>query len=141
VRLQLVRTTADLPDGFDALRTEADAEGHRYMSRLATEWIEAPELFIALLAARQDGTLLGIGGMTSEPTEPTAIRMRRLYVVRAGRGQGVARSIVNALLNEALGQTDLVTVYAGNPGAERFWEALGFVSVRDRPWSHQFRAH
>ena len=111
------------------------------MSRLAAEWIEAPELFIALLAARQDGALLGIGGMTVEPTESTAIRMRRLYVARARRGQGVARTIVNALLNEALGETHLVTVHAGNPGAERFWEALGFVPVTDRPWSHQFMAH
>jgi len=111
------------------------------MSRLALELVETPELFIALLAALEDGELLGIGGMTVEPTEPTAIRMRRLYVARARRGQGVARTIANALLNEALGQTRLVTVHAGNRGAELFWEALGFVSVTDRPWSHQFVAH
>ena len=111
------------------------------MTRLAAEAVETPGMFIALLAALDDGGLLGIGGMTVEPTDPAAIRMRRLYVAQAARGQGVARAIANALLHEALGQTRLITVHAGNPGAERFWEALGFVAAADRPWSHQFVAH
>jgi GNAT superfamily N-acetyltransferase len=136
--VQLIRIDDALPDGFEALRAEADAEGHRHMTRLATEVARTPELFIALLAAFDDGELKGIGGMTAEPTDPSAIRMRRLYVAQGARGRGVARSIANALLNEALGQTRLVTVHAGNPGAERFWEAMGFAPVADRPWSHQF---
>jgi GNAT superfamily N-acetyltransferase len=136
--VQLVRIEDTLPDGFDALRAEADAEGHRHMARLAVEVAETPELFLALLAAFDDGELLGIGGMTAEPTDPTAIRMRRLYVTQAARGRGVARAIANALLNEALGQTRLVTVHAGNAGAERFWEAMGYAPVAHRPWSHQF---
>ena len=36
--VQLVRVIDDLPDGFDALRAEADAEGFKAMSRLAAEW-------------------------------------------------------------------------------------------------------
>ncbi len=79
--------------------------------------------------------------MTTEPTDTTAIRMRRLYVVPAMRGRGVARAIANALLNVALGQTRLVTVHAGNLSAERFWDAMGFSPVANRPWSHQFVAH
>jgi GNAT superfamily N-acetyltransferase len=138
--LQLVRIADTLPEGFAALRAEADTEGHRHMARLAAEIAEAPELFVALLAAFEDGELLGIGGMTVEPADPSAIRMRRLYVARAARGRGVARAIANALLNEALGETRLVTVHAGNPGAERFWEAVGFAPVADRAWSHQFAA-
>jgi len=139
--LQLARITDTLPEGFDALRAEAEAEGHLHMARLAAEVAETPDLFIALLAAFDDGELLGIGGMTAEPTDPSAIRMRRLYVARAARGRGVARTIANALLSEALGQTRLITVHAGNPGAERFWEAMGCAAVADRPWSHQFAAH
>ena len=139
--LQLVRIEGELPEGFEALRAEADVEGHRHMARLAAEMAETPELFIALLAAFDGSELLGIDGMTAEPTAPSAIRMRRLYVAQGARGRGVARAIANALLNEALGQTRLVTVHAGNPGAERFWEATGYAPVTDRPWSHQFVAH
>lgn len=136
--LQLVRIEGELPEGFEALRAEADSEGHRHMARLATEVAETPELFIALLAAFDEGELLGIGGMTAEPTDPTAIRMRRLYVTQAARRRGVARAIASALLNEALAQTRLVTVHSGNPGAEGFWEAVGYAPVAGRPWSHQF---
>ena len=139
--LQLVRVEHELPDGFEALRAEAEAEGHRHMTRLAVEVGETAELFVALLAAFEEGELLGIGGMTAEPTDAAAIRMRRLYVAPAARGRGVARAIANALLHEALAQTRLVTVHAGNPGAERFWEAMGFACVGGLPWSHQFAAH
>jgi GNAT superfamily N-acetyltransferase len=141
VMVQLVRIEGGLPGGFDALRAEAEAEGHRHMARLAVEVSETPELFIALLAAFDEGELLGIGGMTPEPADPSAIRMRRLYVSQAARRRGVARMIANALLNEALCRAKLVTVHAGNPGAERFWEALGYAPVANQPWSHQFRAH
>lgn len=140
--IQLIRIQDALPDGFEALRAEADAEGHRHMSRLAIEIAETPDLFVALLAAFDDGDLVGIGGLTAEPEAHPgeAFRMRRLYVAPRARRSGVARTIANALLNEALGLTRLVTVHAGNPGAERFWEALGFDLVDGRAWSHQFFA-
>lgn len=138
--IQLVRLEGALPDGFDALRAEADAEGHRHMSRLADEMAATPEMFTALLAAFEDGELVGIGGLTPEPADPTAQRMRRLFVTGRVRRRGVARTLANALLAEALQHKRTVTVHAGNPGAERFWEAMGFTTVEDRPWSHQFES-
>jgi GNAT superfamily N-acetyltransferase len=137
--LQLIRIDHELPAGFEVLRAEADAEGHRHMARLQVEVAETPEMFTALLAAFEGGELAGVGGLTTEPTDPTAQRMRRLYVARAARGRGVARTIANALLTEALNHTRLVTAHAGNPGAERFWEAMGYQPVSGRPWSHEFR--
>ncbi|RAK65563.1 GNAT family N-acetyltransferase [Phenylobacterium kunshanense] len=140
--VQLVRITDDLPEGFGALRAEADAEGHRHLSRLATELAETPGMFTALLAAFDDGVLVGIGGLTPEPEARPgeAWRMRRLYVRQRARRCGVARTIANALLSEALTLTRLVTVHAGNPDAARFWEVLGFERVEGRRWSHQFFA-
>ena len=41
--LQLVRIEDELPDGFEALRAEGEAEGHRHMTRLAVEVGETPE--------------------------------------------------------------------------------------------------
>ncbi|WP_337188219.1 GNAT family N-acetyltransferase [Phenylobacterium sp.] len=138
--VQLVRIGRELPEGFDALRAEADAEGHRHMSRLAADMAETPEMFTALLAAFEDGELVGIGGLTPEPAAPSARRMRRLFVTARARRRGVARRLASALLEEALHQTRTVTVHAGNPGAERFWEAMGFEAVENRPWTQAFRA-
>jgi GNAT superfamily N-acetyltransferase len=118
----------DLPTGFDALRTDARTEGFRQIERLATDWETRTIRFDndgeALLAARVDGTLAGIGGLTVEPVVPTALRMRRFYVRPAFRRGGIGRQLVMALLTRARpGQ--LITVNAA-PGSIPFWESLGF---------------
>ncbi len=139
--VQLVRLTDSLPEGFDALMALASEEGHWNMARLADEVATGATTFIALLAAMSAGDLVGIGGMTFEP-EPAlepAIRMRRLYVVPSARREGVARTIVSALLQEAWDQVDLVTVRAGSKDAGRFWATQGFSVVEGLPWSHQAR--
>jgi len=138
---QLVRVIEALPDGFAALRAEAEAEGHRHMARLAQEWADRPGLFHALLAAFEGGELAGIGAITDEPeaADEPAWRMRRLYVPKRARRRGVARTIVNALLQEALDNVRLVTVHAGGAEAGRFWEAMDFTPVEGRAWSHEFR--
>lgn len=139
--LQLVRLDHDLPEGFARLRAEAEAEGHRSMTRLAEELACGSTRFEALFAAFDDGEMLGIGGMTFEPSEAPepATRMRRLYVSPRARRTGVARTLANALLQEALDQVHLVTVHAGNPEAAAFWEAQGFAPVGGHPWSHQLQ--
>jgi len=143
VMVQLVRVQDNLPENFSGLRAEADAEGFRAMSRLAAEWAATPEMFACLLAATLGGRLVAIGGLTAEP-EPTgqpAMRIRRLYVRPDARRNGVGRSLVNALLQEALDSVSRVTVNAGGTLAPAFWEALGFNRVEGRPWSHQFGGH
>ena len=137
--IQLVRLKDDLPEGFADLQAEAEAEEHRHMSRLAKELSSGSTRFEALLAAFGDGKLLGIAALTIEPGETLepALRMRRLYVSQAARRNGVARSLTSALLQEALDQVKLVTVHAGNPSADRFWEAQGFAPIEGQSWSHQ----
>jgi GNAT superfamily N-acetyltransferase len=93
------------------------------------------------MTAWREGGLVAVGGITDEP-EPAAEpawRMRRLYVAPAARRMGVARTLVNALLQEALGAVRLVTVHAPAAKAARFWEAVGFSAVAGRPWSHELR--
>jgi GNAT superfamily N-acetyltransferase len=139
--LQLVRTDRAPPEGFERLRAEADAEGHRHMSRLARELASGETRFVALFAAFDDGDLLGVGGMTLEPAETPepALRMRRLYVSPRARLAGVARTLASALLQEAFDQVGLVTVHAGGEDAARFWQAQGFTPIDGRAWSHELR--
>jgi GNAT superfamily N-acetyltransferase len=138
--LHLVRLEGELPEGFAALRAEAEAEGHRHMSRLAQEMAGTPAIFTALLGAFEDGALVGVDGLTPEPADPSAQRMRRLFVTARARRRGVARTLAGALLQEALQHTRRVTVHAGDPEAERFWEALGYERVEGRAWSHELFA-
>jgi GNAT superfamily N-acetyltransferase len=125
----------ELPAGFDALRAEARAEGYRLVERLATDWTSSAIRFDregeALLAARLNTVLCGIGGLTIEPVVPDALRMRRFYVRPAYRRRGVGRMLAIALLEQAQSRSGLVTVNAA-PASAAFWESLGFTpDIRD----------
>jgi GNAT superfamily N-acetyltransferase len=127
---QLQPVIEELPAGFDALRAEARAEGYRFVDRLATDWMSGTIRFDrgeeALLVARINGVLAGIGGLTIEPVVPDTLRMRRFYVRLAYRRSGIGRKLATALLERARSYRRLVTVNAA-PASAAFWESLGFV--------------
>jgi GNAT superfamily N-acetyltransferase len=132
---KLQRVIEELPTGFDALRAEARAEGYRFLERLATDWLSGTTRFDregeALLAARVNSALAGIGGLTIEPVVPDALRMRRFYVRLAYRRCGIGRRLATALLERAWSASRLVTVNAA-PASAVFWESLGFApDLRD----------
>src|SRR6267378_8175898 len=126
--LELEPVLDTLPADFDALRADAHAEGFRQVERLAADWEAGRTRFDrdgeALLAARLNGVLVGIGGLTIEPVVPGALRMRRFYVRPAFRRFGVGRQLVTALLAGVDGGRS-ITVNAA-PASIAFWESLGF---------------
>jgi GNAT superfamily N-acetyltransferase len=134
-----LRRLASLPNGFDELRADAEADGHRQLRRLAAELETRQAMFHAVVAAFIDRGLVGVGAITDEPqpaSEP-AWRLRRLYVHRRFRRRGIARSMVRALLDEAARKVRIVTVHAGDDDAARFWEAIGFQQAACKAWTHQ----
>jgi predicted acetyltransferase len=135
----LERTGATLPIDFPELEADATVDGHRHVARLAAEFTLNRAMFHAIYTCRVNGELAGIGAITDEPamTSHSMWRMRRLYVHRQFRRREVARTIANILLLEAENKVSIVTVHAGNDGAAKFWEAIGFRRVEDRAWSHE----
>jgi GNAT superfamily N-acetyltransferase len=99
----LLRVSKSLPDGFEELRADAEADGHQHIARLVREFSETPAMFHAVFAAYIDGYLVGVGAITDEPqaTSEATWRMRRLYVHRKFRRRGVARALAAALLQQA----------------------------------------
>jgi GNAT superfamily N-acetyltransferase len=118
-----------LPDGFDALRREARAEGYRFIERLATDWASGEMRFERageiLLGLRVAGDLAAIGGLTVDPVIADALRMRRFYIRPMFRCRGLGRMLGEALLERARSGGRPLTVNAA-AGSEAFWEALGF---------------
>jgi GNAT superfamily N-acetyltransferase len=132
---------ATLPVDFSELEADATLDGHRHLTRLAAEFTSDRAMFHAIYACRVDGQLAGIGAITDEPamTVHPAWRMRRLYVHRRFRRRAIARTITSALILEAEDKVSFLTVHAGNDGAAKFWEAMGFRPVRHQAWSHEAR--
>ena len=143
-QLKLQRVMKELPAGFDTLRAEARAEGYRFVERLATDWLSLTTRFDrdgeALLAARVNGVLAGIGGLTIDPVVPDALRMRRFYVRLAYRRGGIGRKMATALLEPARSAGGLVTVNAA-PASAAFWESLGFVADARDGHTHVYQLH
>jgi GNAT superfamily N-acetyltransferase len=141
---KLQRVVKELPAGFEALRAEARAEGYRFVERLATDWLSGTTRFDrkgeALLAARVNGVLAGIGGLTIEPVVPDALRMRRFYVRLAYRRSGIGRKLASALLERARSASRLVTVNAAPPSTA-FWESLGFAPDARDGYTHLYQLH
>jgi GNAT superfamily N-acetyltransferase len=128
-----------LPPDFDALRSEAHAEGFGMLDVLAADWNAGKVRFDRdgerLFAAYCDDGLAGIGGLTVDPFLPGAFRMRRFYVRRAFRRSGIGVALAMALLASPGGYGRLITVNAAS-GSKSFWEALGFVPVRAERHTH-----
>jgi len=85
-----------------ALVAESEAQGLRFVRRLADEWASGANRFDrpgeALFVARDDGRVLGVGGLNLDPyaAEATVGRVRHLYVLRAYRRLGFGRRIASS---------------------------------------------
>jgi len=143
--LQLVRILEDLPEDFPTLRAEAKAEGWTHIERLNLDWAIGTVRFDkdgeALFAAFIGGELAGIGGMVVDPVDPTASRIRKFYVRRDFREQGVARALAGALMQEAIHAGRGMTVSVATWQKPEFWENFGFRPEpgpeNRRTWTHR----
>jgi GNAT superfamily N-acetyltransferase len=127
--LRLLPVTDALPAGFAAMREEAAREGHRHLERLAGDWASCVMRFDRpgekLLAAQLGEELAGIGGLTIDPADPGALRMRRFYVRSRFRRRGIARALALRLIAEARRAGGRLTVNA-QVSSFAFWESVGF---------------
>jgi GNAT superfamily N-acetyltransferase len=139
MKLRLDEVVDGLPAGFEALRTESQAEGYRHLDRLAADWASGAIRFKgnheALLVACFGGDLAAIGGLTLDPVIPDALRMRRFYVAKRFRRCGIGRRLAAALLERSAQAGYPVTVNAA-AGSAPFWEALGFVADKRDGHTH-----
>lgn len=139
-RVLLQPVTGALPQDIDVVRREAADEGYRFIERLIDGWQAGTDRFDkpgeALLLARQDGTIAGIGGITEDPFDRAALRLRRFYVRPRFRRAGVARTLATALMATARKTGRPLHVNAGTTTAPPFWEGLGFRPVMAAHHTH-----
>lgn len=142
-------TAADAPAVRDLFhRSYAATFGHSYQPGVMERWLEeectlerfAGELggegFATFLAEAGDGALRGYCTLGPYDIQPdTTLRwwvLRQLYLDEAAKGTGLARTLLEAGINEARRrdyQELYLTVWIDNQRARRFYERHGFVEV------------
>ncbi len=92
-----------------------------------------------VVAAEDDGSILGVGGFSQLVGEKVAHKglIWGMYVRRASRGTGAADMIMRALIAHARGHVRQLqlTVMADNARARAFYERHGFVHYATEPES------
>jgi GNAT superfamily N-acetyltransferase len=135
-----VARVCDMPvEALAPLVAESELEGWRFVRRLIDEWAAGSNRFDqpgeALFAAWVDGTLVGVCGLNADPySADSAIgRVRHLYVLRAFRGRGVGRQLVQVVIQFARAGFQLLRVRTASPVAGRLYEQFGFVPAVGEP--------
>lgn len=142
IKVSLQPLGDSLPKDIQLLRSDATDEGYRFIERLIEQWEMGAVRFDkpdeALFVARHDSEIAGIGGVTADPIDQTALRMRRFYIRPGFRRYGIARLLAEALMETALKTGRPLNVNAGTEAAPPFWESLGFEPVERRPHTHVY---
>ena len=131
--LQLGAVTPDA-SGFEALRLECEAQGHRMLTRFAENWRHGRNRFnraseIAV-GAYNEQTLIGLCGRNLDPydSNPRAGRVRHLYVAARFRHRGIGRLLLGRVIDGADQWFDNIITNCP-PEAAPFYEHLGFRPI------------
>ncbi len=132
MHLTLDRVPFDAPDA-EALRDAQQAELHVRYGSEDHEPGEPPtpdNVPFFLVARTADGTPVGCGGL--RPLGSGALEIKRMFVVPALRGQGVATAILRRIEEEAqvMGCPELfLETGTEQPDAMRFYEREGYRRI------------
>jgi GNAT superfamily N-acetyltransferase len=133
----------ELPGDLDSMIEESQREGYRFLRRLADEWERRINRFDrdgeTLLAARDGGRTIGIGGVNIDPYagDPRVGRIRHVYVLRRERRKGVGRRLVEALVAASRDRFDELRLRTDSEEAAHFYRRLGFSSTSALSCTHR----
>lgn len=137
--------TDQLVSGLARLKSAATIEGIAVVSTVMSNWTDGSQQFDSdgeslRIALDQNGTGVGVGGISRCPHVEGALRMRRFYIHPEWRRCGVARALAESLIESSLGHADLLTCNAqASLAAPPFWESLGFVATETPGITHTRR--
>ncbi len=132
----------NLPRDIAKLRSEARAEGFRFVDKLALEWESGQNRFTkpgeVLFGAFQESCLVAIGGINRDPyADQIGIgRLRHLYVAQSARRSGVGTALVRQLLERAKTDFQLIRLRTDTQEGASFYVSIGSRAVCEEAATH-----
>lgn len=113
----------------EPLAAVARDEGFNFLDRLIREWKDGTNRFEkpgeVIYGAFVEGVLVGTGGLTFQ--RESLGRVRRVYVHPDFRRQGIAKSLMDAVLAFAKERYPVVVLYTETTEAKQMYERMGFI--------------
>jgi predicted GNAT family N-acyltransferase len=136
-----IQRITHLPAQIRVLEKEAVGEGFRFLTRLITEWDSGTNRFNApgecLMAAYRNHQLIGIGGLSVDPSVKKNIaRLRRVYISASSRRHHVGQTLVKALVAHAALRFQSVCLFTDTAPGDAFYLKCGFMRTDDEHATH-----
>jgi len=125
--VQIVQIRNWPAEASEELLAESEQEGFRFVRRAKEEWLSGVNTFSkkgeAFFGIFDDSRLLAIGGINCGSDRLG--RLRRCYVCRKARRQGLGRQLVQHILAFAQPHYSQVGLCCDTDAADRFYRAVG----------------
>ena len=121
------------------------AEGFRFLERLLNDFKDGSNTFnhfgegIFGVFTEED-EIVAIGGLNNDPylNEQYIGRLRRFYVDKAYRRNGIGSLLVKRIIDEAKGYYKILVLHTDTENAEHFYTTIGFTKGNLYPNSSHF---
>ena len=136
ITIKIEKITSFPFDGFDIFKRESRLEGYRFLDRLELDWVnnknrfnKQGEAYYVIKVANQ---IHGVGGINNSPSHEHGLRigrLRRFYVLKQFRRQGLGQKLLLHIIGQHASNFEVIQLYTTNPEAASFYEKNGFQVV------------
>lgn len=139
MRAVIERLSGEPADRLQALVSESERQGFRFVRRLVEEWSSGANRFDrpgeVLFAARSGDDVVGVCGLNVDPhaSDPRVGRVRHLYVLVPYRRAGVGEHLVADIIEAARGRFTRLHLRTTSASAARLYQRLGFRPTPGAP--------
>lgn len=130
---------------LDSLEKQSKADGFRFIERLVNDYKNGSNTFNysgeGLFGVfNEKGVLVAIGGLNKDPfsNELSIGRLRRFYVSKEYRRNGIGSLLVKKIIDEAKRYYKVLVLHTDTEQADNFYTSLGFTKENLYPNSSHF---
>jgi len=130
---------------LDSLVKQSKEEGFRFVERLVNDYKNGNNTFhktgeglFAVLS--EEGKLVAIGGLNKDPfsNEHNIGRLRRFYVSKEYRRNGIGSLLLKKIFSEAKKYYKILVLHTDTEQADKFYTSIGFAKKNLYPNSTHY---
>ncbi|MFD1173287.1 GNAT family N-acetyltransferase [Oceanobacillus picturae] len=130
---------------LDGLVQQSKEEGFHFVERLVNDYSNGSNTFKQsgeglFGVCNEEGGLVAIGGLNRDPfsNEQYIGRLRRFYVSKEYRRNGIGRLLVQRIIDEATRYYKILVLHTDTEQADKFYTSIGFSKGDLYPNSSHF---